>query len=80
MIRERDRPTIPLSTQPIARIPRIDPYVLITLGVAARFLICLAAIWAGILIAVNGPNDGTAILAAIGCGLVINACLGRIER
>ncbi len=72
MIRELDRPTTPL----VAR-PRINPYALDLLFVAARLLICLAAIYAGILIAVNAPNEGIAVLAALACGGVIYGLLGK---
>ena len=46
----------------------------IILEVNARLLICLAAIYFGILISVRS-NDGIAVLAALGCGGVIYGLL-----
>ena len=79
MIRELDyersttAPTTPLTAPRV----RIDPYALDLLFVAVRMLLCLAAIAAGILIAVRAPNDGVAVLAALACAGVIYGCLGK---
>lgn len=79
MIREIDyersttAPTVPLNPPRV----RLDPYALDLLFVAVRLLLCLAAIYAGILIAVRAPNDGVAVLAALACAGVIYGCLGK---
>lgn len=54
-------------------------YAFDLLGIAARFLICLAAIYAGIYIAVSS-NDAIAVLAAFGCAAVIYALLSPSRR
>ena len=77
MIREQDRPTLPIATHRVARLPRIDPRTLDLLFVAARFIVCLAAIWMGMVIAVNSPNDAYAAAAALACAGMIYGCLGR---
>ena len=56
---------------------RLDPYAAITLGVAARLIVCLICIWMGIMVATHAPNDGVAILAALACGGVIHGLLGK---
>lgn len=70
--------TIETERLPIA-VPRPHPYALILLGVALRLLVCLAAIWMGMVIATHGPNQGTAVLAAFACGGVIYGLLGRAK-
>ena len=82
MIRELDyersttAPTTPLNSPRV----RLDPYALDLLFVAVRMLLCLAAIAVGIWIAVNGPNEGVAALAAFACGGVVYGLLGRTKR
>lgn len=68
--------TIETERLPIV-VSRPIPYAFILLGVALRLLLCLAAIWMGMVIAMHGPNEGTAVLAAFACGGVIYGCLGR---
>lgn len=58
---------------PTARVA--TRHAFITLGVAVRFIVCLAAIGAGMYIAVRGNSHGLAVLAALGCGAVIYALL-----
>jgi hypothetical protein len=52
----------------------------VTLEVAGRFLICLAAIAAGLYIAARGNSHGLAILAALGCAALIYALLCPVTR
>lgn len=55
---------------------RLNPYALDLLAVAARLIVCLAAIWMGIVISTHS-TDGIAVLAALACGGVIYGLLGR---
>ena len=55
--------------------PRVNPYAIDLLFIGARLLVCLAAIWMGMVIAVQS-NDGVAVLAALACAGVIYGCLG----
>ena len=84
MIRDLDyERSTSVPTKPLARrfAPvRIDPYALITLSVAARFVVCLAAIWMGIQISLHAPNDGIAAIAALACGGVIYGLFGRTRE
>ena len=81
IIRELDyERSTSVPTKPLARrfaLVRIDPYALITLSVAVRFVICLVAIWMWIQISLHAPNDGIAVLAALACAGVIYGLLGK---
>lgn len=52
-------------------------WVLLSLELIGKFALCMVAIFGGVSIALHTTNDGVAILAALGCALVISWAFGK---